>query len=522
MPLPRDPSPEDASHGAPALPGRDELFRLLVENVTDYAIFLLHPDGRVATWNEGAERMLGYAEGEIVGCPVAVLYPPEDAEDGAAERDLARAARDGRCEALAWRVRRDGSRLWATVVLTALHDGEGRLVGFGQITRDLTDRKEAAEAYEESRQRYRSLFEHNPDAVASFDLAGHLVSANPATLDVTGYGPEELAGASLFWLVDPPDRARARDAFVLAAGGEPQRLEVSVAHRSGAPAHLSVALVPVVVHGGVIGVHCIAEDVTGRKRAEAERETLLLRERVARAEAEAANRAKDDFLAVVTHELRTPLNVITGFADLLGDGDAGVLSAPQERAVSRIQANAKLLLRMIEEVIGFARMEAGGEEGEGEGVERGDVDLAHVLREAAAEVEEAARGKGLVLRVDAAAVTVETDRAKVARIVSHFLSNAVKFTAAGEVRAGVRREPSAAVIEVRDTGMGIAPADLPRIWEPFWQAEPPSVRRAGGTGLGLSVARRLAEMLGAEVHVDSSPGEGSTFTLRLPATTIRR
>ena len=515
MPHPRDILPDSAAPGGPALPGRDELYRVLVENVTDYAIFLILPDGNVATWTEGAERMFGYAPEEIVGRPVSVLYPPDDAASGAPARDLERAARDGRCEALAWRVRRGGGWLWVTVVLTAIHDAEGRLAGFGQITRDLTDRKEAAERYEESRQRYRSLFEHNPDAVASFDLQGHLVNANPATLELCGYNPDELSGASLWWLVVPRDRPRAHAAFMRAAGGEPQRMEVGIAHREGHTVEVSAALVPVVVHEAVIGVHCIAEDVTERKRAETERETLLLRERVARAEAEAASRAKGDFLSVVTHELRTPLGVITGFADLLADGEVGALAPPQARAVERIQASAGHLLRMIDEVIGFARMEEGAAR-----VEAAEVELGGVLREAAGEVEGLAREKGLVLRVDAMTCTVETDRAKVGRIVRHFLQNAIKFTTTGEVRAAVRREPSAAVLEVRDTGIGIAPADLDRIWEPFWQAGAPLVRRAGGTGLGLSVARRLAEMVGAEVHVESRPDEGSTFTLRLPAVRV--
>jgi PAS domain S-box-containing protein len=509
--VPRLPEPSSPPPAAPALPGPGALYRLLVEHVADYAILLLHPDGRVATWTEGAERMLGYTADEIVGRPVAALYPPEEVEDGAPARDLERAAREGKCEALGWRVRRDGSRLWATVVLHAIHDDGGRLVGFGQITRDLTARREAAARYEESRQRYRSLFEHHPDAVASFDLEGNVVAANPATRAVTGYDGGELAGASLWWLVVPADVPRARAAFLRAAAGEPQRVDVGVAHRDGHTVELSLALVPVVVDGAVAGVHGIAGDVTARKRAEAEREQLLAREREARAEAEAASRAKGDFLAVVTHELRTPLNAITGFADLLADGEAGALAPAQARAVERIQANAGHLLRVIEEVIGFARMEAGGER-----VEAGEVDLGAVLREEAFEIGERAREKGLVLRVDATACVVETDRAKVGHILRHLLSNAVKFTDRGEVRAGVRREPGAAVVEVRDTGPGIGPGHLERIWEPFWQAEPPSVRRNGGTGLGLSVARRLAGMLGGELTAESRPGEGSTFRLRLP------
>src|SRR4051794_26946402 len=212
-------TPEPAAPSA--LPTRDELYRLLVENVTDYAILMLSPEGRVTTWTEGAERMLGWAEAEVVGQPFSTLYPPDDA--AAAERDLRIAEAQVRCEAVAWRVRRDGTRLWASVVLTSLMDGDGRMVGYGVGVGGLPERggagggprvgagvglaalrggegrgggwgvgrrappggRGAARRYEESRQRYRSLFENNTDAICSFDLDGRLRTANPAAEALT-------------------------------------------------------------------------------------------------------------------------------------------------------------------------------------------------------------------------------------------------------------------------------------------------------------------------------------------------
>jgi PAS domain S-box-containing protein len=497
-----------------ALPGDDALYRVLVEHVTDYAIVLLTVDGRVATWNEGAERVMGWTEGQALGRHFSIFYPEADVEAGAPARDLRTAMDEGRCEALAWRVRADGSRLWSTVVLTAMKDPAGRVLGFGQITRDLTDRKEAADRYEESRQRWRSLFEHNPDGVFSLDLEGTVQGANPAALALCGYTAEELAGTPVTFLLPQDQRAGLRRLFERAAAGEPQYAELAMPHRTGRTLELSLSLVPIVTEERIAGVYCIAEDVTARKLAQAEREVLLLRERVARAEAEAASRAKSDFLAVVSHELRTPLNVITGFADLLADGDAGPLSGTQGRHVDRIRASARRLLQMVDEVLGYVRMES-GEVGAG----LGPVDLNELVRGVSGEAAPGAVEKGLAVRVEAPAgpYVVHTDRARVAQLLGHLLSNAVKFTeAGGEVRVGVRREPGAAVVEVRDTGIGIAPEVVEKIWEPFWQAEHPLVRRAGGTGLGLSLVRRLAGLLGGEVGVESSPAQGSAFTLRLP------
>ncbi|HEX8692355.1 MAG TPA: PAS domain S-box protein [Longimicrobium sp.] len=510
--------PERRRHPAPTPsaavpPSPDELYRLLVENVTDYAILMLSPEGRVVTWTEGAGRMLGWDEAEVVGSPISVFYPPEDVEAGAPERDLRIAAAQGRCEAVAWRVRRDGTRLWASVVLSAVVDDEGRMVGFGQIMRDLTERKEAAERYEESRQRYRSLFEHNPHAVCSFDLDGSLRTANPAAEALTGYAADDLAGTPFWTLVAIDDRARAQVLFAAAARGEAQLAETALSDNLGRRVELSLRLVPIVVGGGIHGVYCIAEDITERKRAEAERETLLLRERVARAEAEAANAAKSDFLAVVTHELKTPLNVITGFADMLRDGDAGPVTDEQRHCLDRVRAGARQLLGMIDDVLAYSRTDVHAEPAR---LER--VDLRALLAEAAAQVEPAAREKGVSLVVEPGApCPADTDPRRLREVLARLLGNAVKFTERGQVCAAVRREPGAFALTVADTGIGILPEHLEKVWEPFWQAEHPLVRRAGGTGLGLSVARRLAQLLGGDVEAESVPGEGSTFTVRLPA-----
>ena len=495
----------------PALPGRDELYRLLVENVTDYAIIMLSPEGRVVTWTEGAERMFGYREAEVLGSPFSIFFPPEDAESGTPERDLHQAAADGRCETVAWRMRQDGSRLWVSVVITAIHDQSARLIGFGQITRDLTERKEVAIRYEESRQRYRSLFDNNPDAICSFDLDGTLRTANPAAEALTGYEIEDLRMRSFWSLMAPDDRDRMRALFESAAQGEPCHAQTALVHRVGKRVDLRVTLVPIIVQGQNIGVYCIAEDVTERLRAEAERESLLLRERIARADAEAANQAKTHFLAVVTHELKTPLHAITGYTELLRE-EAAALSDMQRRHLERIRSNGHQLLRMIEDVLGYARLDAGGE-----GVKLGQVKLAEVAAEAVREILPTATQKGLTIEIhEADGCIAETDKRRARELLRALLSNAVKFTEAGRVDVTLSRDTSWVAVEVSDTGIGLDTDQIEMIWEPFWQAANPMTRKAGGSGLGLSIARRLATLLGGDLQVSSTPGQGSSFTLRLP------
>ncbi|HKP74472.1 MAG TPA: PAS domain-containing sensor histidine kinase, partial [Longimicrobiaceae bacterium] len=292
----------------------------------------------------------------------------------------------------------------------------------------------------------------------------------------------------------------------------PQYDETALTHCTGRRVEVSVRLLPIVVDGANIGVYCLAEDITERKRAEAERETLLLRERIARAEAEAAAAAKSDFLAVVTHELKTPLNVILGYADLLRDGEAGPLTEAQARHLDRLRVGARQLLGMVEDVLAYARMDAA------EPVRLERVDVQALLDDALAQAHASAAAKGIELVMERnGACPAETDPARLRQIVAHLLGNAVKFTEQGRVTARAEREPAAFVVTIEDTGIGIDPAHLERIWEPFWQAEDPLVRRAGGTGLGLSVARRLAQLLGGDIEARSAPGAGSTFSVRLPA-----
>jgi len=176
-----------------------------------------------------------------------------------------------------------------------------------------------------------------------------------------------------------------------------------------------------------------------------------------------------------------------------------------------VRAGAGQLLGMIDDVLAYARMDAG------EPVRLERVELGALLAEAVSGVEGAAREKGLEVTVERdGACLADTDPRRLRQVLAHLLGNAVKFTERGEVRAGARRDPAAFTITVADTGAGIRPEHLERIWEPFWQAEDPLVRRAGGTGMGLSVARRLAQLLGGEIEARSTPGEGSVFTVRLP------
>ena len=232
-----------------------------------------------------------------------------------------------------------------------------------------------------------------------------------------------------------------------------------------------------------------------------------------RREVRAARRAKSDFLAVVSHELRTPLTAVVGYADILEAGISGAVTEKQRRQLVRIKESAWDLLELIDGILGYARYEG----------ERPDLNLRTVNPEALVQdavrlVEGAADEKGLVVTVesDASLSSFQTDPEKARRILFHLLSNAVKFTHDGEVRTRIASDPDWLLFSVADTGIGVRPEERTRVFEPFWQGERPETRTAGGAGIGLSLAQKLAELLGGSIEVESEVGKGSTFTLRLP------
>jgi len=256
------------------------------------------------------------------------------------------------------------------------------------------------------------------------------------------------------------------------------------------------------------------EAAAASELARSEAETAMQQAEAARAEAESANGAKSDFLAVMSHELRTPLAAIMGYQELLADGITGPVTEAQSQQLGRIKASARHLLSLIDEILTLTRLDAGRET-----ILREAIDLETELRGAIQIVEPLAETKKIELRVvsPGPGVMVESDPMKIRQILVNLISNAVKFTDAGSVTAEAKLVGPDFQLIVRDTGIGIQPENINRIFDPFWQVEQTATRRATGTGLGLTVTKRLANLLSGDVTVTSTPGEGATFTVTLPA-----
>ncbi len=291
----------------------------------------------------------------------------------------------------------------------------------------------------------------------------------------------------------------------------------------------SLVVVPLIARNRTLGALAFAMSESGRRfgnsdlsfaREVASRAALAIDNAVlyrdarsARGQAEKADEAKSAFLAVMSHELRTPLSAVLGYAELLADGITGPVTEAQREQLGRIKACAGQLLGLIDEILSFARLEADRED-----VRFDTVEVGAMTRVATSLVEPSAREKGLAfeVRLPHRPVTIETDPGKVGQILVHLLKNAVKFTTRGWVRLEVMVAGHHVHFAVSDSGIGVAAAHHDQIFEHFWQVESPATRAASGTGIGLTVARRLARLLGGDIEVHSTAGDGSTFTLRLP------
>ena len=378
-------------------------------------------------------------------------------------------------------------------------------------------------AMRESGEYYRIMFDLGPVAIYSIDTSGVIQSFNRRAATLWGREPElgdtdeRFCGSFKLFRPDGtfmPHEQCPMAEVVSGAISEAHDAEVLIERPDGSRVTVLVNIRPLRNPDGEImgAINCFYE-ITERKEAERDHERFLAEVEAARLQAEEANQAKSDFLANMSHELRTPLNAIIGYSGLLEEQIEGPLTVGQRRQISRIEVAAGHLLQMIEQILTFSRIEAGHDE-----VRLEAADLAALTRETAGLVEPLATAKNLAFFCDVPErLAVDTDPGKIRQILLNLLGNAVKFTDQGEVRLELRGNGEQSVIRVSDSGIGIPSDYHDRIFEAFSQVERTPNRRRGGSGLGLSVTARLVELLGGTIGVESAPGRGSTFTLRLPA-----
>ena len=562
--------------GLEKLRASEERFRLLVEGAREYAMFMLDANGAVSSWNEGAERIKQWSGADIIGMPYEVFFTPEDRAAGVPARLLADAVRTGSAEVVGWRTRKDGTVFRARAHLFALRSPTGSLRGFAKITRDLTETLQAEdlerrlaieragrEAAEEAERRVRASEDRlrrlqgvtaalseaaTPRDVASVVLnqslqaleaaAGAIYVLSPdgktlSLLDQSGHPSEPLdkfETIALDFHSPLTDAARERkprffESYEACAVLYPQLREPI---RSGG-FEASVAL-PLVARGelrGVLGIRfCdVRTFETGDRSllltlselcAQAlERSRLLAAESSARAEAESANRSKDEFLAMLGHELRNPLAPIVTALSLMKTRDSGVFQ--KERTI--IERQVTHLARLVDDLLDVARITSGRVELKRERIELGVV-VRRAVELASSMLEQ--RRQHLSVSVLDHGLVVHGDATRLAQVISNLLTNASKYThVGGHIAIEASKIDDRNVLRVSDDGIGIAASMLPRVFDLFAQEHQSSDRSQGGLGLGLAIVKSLVSMHDGKVYASSEGrGQGSVFTLELPVALI--
>ena len=392
---------------------------------------------------------------------------------------------------------------------------EALLALFGSIGSQIGQFMERRRA-EDALRSFAAIVESTDDAIIGMDLAGVVTSWNNAASELYGYTAEEVIGKHVSVLI-PPEHFQDEHQILskIRCGERIVHYETVRMAKNGERIDVSLTVSPIQdASGEVIGASKIARDTTERRRIEAEREELLKREHDARAEAEVANRVKDEFLANLSHELRTPLNAIVGWAGMLRNNKLG--SEESRRAIEIIDRNAKAQTQLIESVLDVSRIVSGKLQ-----FDLRPVEVEKVIEAAADSMRPAADAKDIRFRLElgASVAPVSGDFNRLQQVVWNLLSNAVKFSPTGtEINILLKTEAGQVQIVVRDKGQGISADFLPYVFERFRQADASTTRKFGGLGLGLAIVRHLVEMHGGSVKVESEgAGKGATFTVSLPA-----
>ena len=502
----------------------EQRFRLLVDSITDYAIVMLDPSGHVVTWNAGAERIAGYSADEIIGQHFSKFYPEEALAPQHPQEELRAATEQGRFEEEGWRVRKDGTRFWASVVITALRDASGTRVGFGMVTRDLTHQRAHDESLEQSEERFRLLVEGVVDyAIFMLDVNGRIVTWNAGAERIKGYRADEIIGRhfSTFYPKDAIQSGWPEHELTIATREGRYQEEGWRIRKDGSRFWAHVTITALRDESGHLrGFAKLTRDLSERKRAQtleeygALRDQMLEAERAARIEAQRTARMKDEFLATLSHELRTPLNAILGWTQILRMPNRSAQDELQ-RALAIIERNARAQVQLIDDLLDLSRVLAGQLRLD---VQR--VALVDVIRAAIESAQPAADAKGVRVEsiLDARRGIVSGDAGRLQQVVWNLLSNAIKFTPkGGKVQVLLERVDSHIEISVSDTGIGIPAEFLPQLFARFSQRDSTAARSYGGLGLGLAISKQLVELHGGSIHAKSpGEGQGATFIVRLP------
>lgn len=482
-------------------------FRLLVEAVQDYGIFMLDHTGIVMSWNTGAARLKGYTAEEVIGRHFSIFYPEPAKQRMWPDEELRLAAQNGTYEEEGWRVRKDGSMFWANVVITALRDPDGSVTGFGKVTRDLTERRLHEEALRQSEERFRLLIEGVRDyAIYMLDPMGTIQSWNSGAELIKGYTAQEVVGKHFRMFFRSEDVAQGLPGKQLRDCLQHGRTEEEGwrVRKDGSTFWANIVMVPMRGADGThLGFAKVTRDMTESRRLR---------------ELEHSSRQMNEFLAMLAHELRNPLAPIRNAVSILQLEPAPSTTVRTSRDM--IDRQLSHLTRLVDDLLDAGRLTSGKIRIKPELISFNKV-VARAIEASRPAMD--ARSHHFKLEVPPEDLWVYADETRLAQVLQNLLSNATKFTpVGGTITLSARVEGGRLQVDVQDNGEGISPVAMESIFELFSQGDGLAASRQSGLGIGLSLARSLVEMHGGSISARSAgAGQGSVFSFELPGAVLK-
>jgi len=514
-----------------------ESYRLLVQSVEDCAIFMIDVSGHIISWNKGAENIKGYTASEVIGKHISIFYTPDELENDEPERNLQLARELGQFEVEGLRVRKDGSKFWASVVFTALRDPQGKLVGFGKVTRDITRRHKAEEeikrlnAQLENRlqksQSETSYYKYAIDEssiVAITDQKGVIKHVNENFCKISKYAPEELMGQD-HRIINSGYHSKEfiRELWVTIANGKIWRGELKNKAKDGSFYWVDTTIVPFLNENGKPYQYlAIRSDITQRKLAEEEilqinadlenkvtERTLELTEALKREQE--LSEMKSRFVSLASHEFRTPLSAILSSISLVDHYKTTEQEEKRKKHIDRIKASVRNLTDILDDFLSLDKLEQGKTE-----VICQKISLPEFIKDIVEEMEGMVRKKNQNIHVNFNGPgEVYQDKKILRNILLNLLSNAVKYSPEGkDIYVEVSEKGDQAIFSVRDEGIGIPEEAQKELFGKFFRAS--NAYAIQGTGLGLNIVKKYVELLGGDISFVSKENEGSTFTVEIP------
>jgi len=497
----------------------EERFRLTVEGVRDYAIFMLDTTGHIMSWNEGAERIKGWSANEIIGKHFSTFYTAEDLEDKKPERELRIAIATGKYEEEGWRVRKNGSVFWANVVITALYNEQNKHIGFSKVTRDLTDKKMSEESLRQSEERYRSLVEQVTDyGIFMLDEKGRIISWNEGARRIKGYEQSDIIGKYFSIFYPEEDILNGKPAYELKVALAEGKYEEEGwrVKKDGSLFWASVVITAIYNSNGIhIGFSKVTRDLTERKEAERalresyERYRLLADQlKATNTQLSYANQELEQFTSIVSHDLQEPIRTIKSFLQLINIKLNNEQNDDLKTYIEKAVTAADRMKMLIQNLLHYSQLS------KGELVEE-TMSVEDIINEAVQNVRSSVAKNNAQISIETDVHTIEGDRVQLVQLIQNLLSNALKFTdrQSPKIKISAVRENGHVKFSVSDNGIGIAETDLNKVFEIFRRLH--TNKAYPGTGIGLAICKKIVDRHRGKIWPESKPGKGTTFYFTL-------